>query len=128
MKLELKYLSPYLPYQVEFVHKGGMAKLTTKTINEIENNLYEDVKLVLLPISWLSRLVEEEFEKYTGQRYGTANKEIIDLFCEENGIDDLIENLELSSLPYECIEFMFTNGYDYFGLIEKGKAINKLKI
>ena len=66
----------------------------------------------------------EEFEKYDGKRNGKANDEIINLFCEENGVDAIIENIELKSLPYECIEFMFRNHYDFFGLIEKGLAIS----
>lgn len=27
-------------------------------------------------------------------------------------------------LPYECVEYMFQNYYDFFGLIEKGLAID----
>lgn len=82
-------------------------------------------KLILKPISDLSLLVIEEFEKYDGKRNGKANEEIINLFCEENGVDEIIENIELKSLPYECIEFMFKNHYDFFGLIERGLAISE---
>ena len=94
---------------------------------EISHRLYVQIancKPILRPISDLSILVKEEFEKYDGKRNGKANEEIINLFCEENGVDEIIENIDLKSLPYECIEFMFRNHYDFFGLIEKGLAIS----
>lgn len=91
-------------------------------------NTYADVKSfckpILKPISDLSILVIEEFEKYDGKINGKANDEIINLFCEENGVDEIIENIVLSSLPYECVEYIFKNHYDFFGLIEKGLAVS----
>ena len=97
--------------------------LTASALNRFENNL-EFIQPILKPISDLSLLVIEEFEKYDGKRNGKANEEIINLFCEENGVDEIIENIELKSLPYECIEFMFKNHYDVFGLISQGLAIS----
>ena len=96
-------------------------------LNRNENYLLSQnpFKIILKPISDLSLLVVEEFEKYDGKKNGKANDEIITLFCEENGVDENIENIELKSLPYECIEFMFKNHYDFFGLIEKGLAISE---
>lgn len=84
---------------------------------------FEYVKPILKSISDLSILIKDEFEKYDGIRSGKANEEIINLFCEENGVNDLIENLEIKSLQYECVEWMFKNHYDVFGLIKRGLAI-----
>ena len=131
MKLELKHLAPYLPYELKLVARNVVSdtpkriysKLTSMNIMSLVENdtLY---KPILKPISDLSLLVIEEFEKYDGKRNGKANEEIINLFCQENGVDEIIENIELKSLPYECIEFMFKNHYDFFDLISQGLAIS----
>ena len=120
MKLELRHLAPYLPYSVKIEHPtimNGKRKISElysiKEFHiEIQHRMYVEIsqcKLILKPISDLSLLVVEEFEKYDGKR---------------NGVDEIIENIELKSLPYECIEFMFKNHYDFFRLIEKGLAID----
>ena len=128
--LQAVFLAPYLPHGLKLQYLNKNFKL----IGVIKENLYFEelvfpidnleCKPILKPISDLSLLVTEEFEKYDGKRNGKANEEIINLFCEENGVDEIIENIELKSLPYECIEFMFRNHYDFFGLIEKGLAIS----
>ena len=129
------FLAPYFPYSVKIEHPtlmNGKRKISElysiKDFHiEIQNRMYVEIsqcKLILKPISDLSLLVIEEFEKYDGKRNGKANEEIINLFCEENGVDEIIENIDLKSLPYKCIEFMFRNHYDIFGLIEKGLAIS----
>lgn len=129
------FLAPYFPYSVKIEHPtlmNGKRKISElysiKELHiEISHRMYVEIsqcKLILKPISDLSLLVIEEFEKYDGKRNGKANEEIINLFCEENGVDEIIENIDLKSLPYECIEFMFRNHYDFFGLIEEGLAIS----
>ena len=129
------FLAPYFPYSVKIEHPtlmNGKRKISElysiKEFHiEIQPRMYVEIsqcKLILKPISDLSLLVIEEFEKYDGKRNGKANEEIINLFCEENGVDEIIENIDLKSLTYECIEFMFRNHYDFFGLIEKGLAIS----
>lgn len=136
-KLELKYIAPYLPYgirycqkkqsykdySISFIEKGVIS--TRGNIDNINNILETDYYFpILKPISDLSILVKDEFEKYDGIRSGKADEEIINIFCEENGVDEIIENIELKSLPYECVEYMFKNHYDFFGLIDEGLAIN----
>ena len=136
--LQSVFFSSYLPYSVKIAYDyfGDTLEIATLIgvedrngetrlqINTGESVLLKYCKLVLKPISDLSIMVIEEFEKYDGKRNGKANEEIINLFCEENGVDEIIENIELKSLPYECIEFMFKNHYDFFGLIDKGLAIH----
>ena len=112
MKLEIKHIAPYLPYNLN------------NTVSIADWFKGYNCKPILRPISDLSLLVIEEFEKYDGKRNGKANEEIINLFCEENGVDEILENIELKSLPYECIEYMFRNHYDVFGLIEQGLAVS----
>ena len=128
--LQAVFLAPYLPHGLKLQYLNKNFKL----IGVIKEKLYFEelafpinnleCKPILKPISDLSLLVIEEFEKYDGKRNGKANEEIINLFCEENGVDEIIENIVLSSLPYECIEFMFRNHYDFFGLISEGLAVS----
>jgi hypothetical protein len=129
--LTLEDLAPYLPYKLGIKRKDYEHKnlfLLGIEFNDIIHQLGKTpiifIKPILKPVSDLSLLVVEEFEKYDGKRNGKANEEIINLFCEENGVDEIIENIELKSLPYECVEFMFKNHYDFFGLIEKGLAVS----
>ena len=137
MQLERKYLLPYINYELK-AQDSRTKEIRTVTLlhftydrETVGHNhlIYEGLLLskhipILKPISDLSLLVIEEFEKYDGKRNGKANEEIINLFCEENGVDEIIEKIDLKSLPYECVEFMFKNHYDFFGLIEKGLAIS----
>lgn len=135
-KLELKHLAPYLPYRLKILDEKSEPSdniFTLESVNiyesvsDTEGNIdisFMEIKPILKPISDLSTLVKDEFEKYDGIRSGKADEEIINLFCEENGVDELIENIELKSLPYECVEYMFRNHYDFFGLIDDGLAIN----
>ena len=135
---EAVFLAPYLPFSVKIAYDyfGDTQEIATLIgiedrngetrlqINSGGSVLLKYCKLVLKPIYDLSILVTEEFEKYDGKRNGKANEEIINLFCEENGVDEIIENIELKLLPYECVEFMFKHHYDFFGLIEKGLAVS----
>jgi hypothetical protein len=133
MKLELKHLvyQNFKPLQVYF-GKGDIDIIVDIEycngiigfLNRNENYLLSQnpFKIILKPISDLDKLVRNEFEKYDAKQ--KHNEEIINLFCEENGVDEIIENIILSSLPYECVEFMFRNHYDFFGLIEKGLAVS----
>jgi hypothetical protein len=131
--LQAVFLAPYLPYEIEVLtpldEKNKIIGLKNETYFIENGNTYAYGEIrycrpILKPILDLSLLVFEEFEKYDGKRNGKANEEIINLFCEENGVNEIIENIELKSLPYECVEFMFRNHYDFFGLIEKGLAVS----
>jgi len=129
--LQAVFLAPYLPYdlKVKTVRNEIVLVEGIYTFEDIYNSSVGDIPFdliypILKPISDLSLLVIEEFEKYDGKRNGKANEEIINLFCEENGVDDILENIELKSLPYECIDFMFRNHYDFFGLISEGLAVS----
>ena len=137
--LSAVHLVPYLPYglKLQYVVRDKVEK--TGIMKSIIHNEYEThptkvsiewgdaehiwmFKPILRPISDLDWIIKIEFDKYDSKR--NYDKEIINLFCEENGIDELLENLELSSIRYECVEYMFKNHYDFFGLIEKGLAID----
>lgn len=77
----------------------------------------------LRPLLELSNLVETEFINYRmGMQY---DEEIINLFCLEfTHSDEKLIDIDLTTLPYQCAEYFFKYGYDFFDLIQKGLAIN----
>src|SRR5690606_40565673 len=139
MKLTIKELAPYLPYKLrvfdqwseesqgEFLEVCGFDgdmqewllydNIDGSTINYCKSL----VKMVLRPLSDLDNYLRNEFEKL--DRGYAYDKIAVDLFCEENGVSELIENTEINSLPYECVEYMFEHHYDVFNLHENGLCI-----
>ena len=132
--LSAVHLAPYLPYKLKcLVTDKGKYKIGSlfAVYDNGEYSFYDtiesekgfsEVKPILRPISDLDWKIKVEFDKYDNKRI--YDEEIINLFCEENGIDELLGNIELSSIRYECVEYIFKNHYDFFGLIEKGLAID----
>ena len=144
MKLELKHLAPYLPYELKVE--------TLDYKNDYVNQRYDlligfhqwdkneqywscllqhgskpdisRVKPILRPLWDLDSLIEAEFKKFA-DTFAVKNKsEIIDLFCYENiKTEECLADLDLRKLPYECIEYMFKNHYDVFDLIPAGLAV-----
>jgi hypothetical protein len=132
MELQLKHLAPYLPYQVKgrskttgtvFTITGFNDRKDITTFGGLGMSKFESTQLLLKPILQLSDLVETEFLNYHA---GTEhNKEIINLFCLEfTHSEEKLINLDLTTLPYQCAEYIFKNGYDFFGLIDSGLAID----
>ena len=120
--LTIKHLSAYLPYGLKAIDSDGNIDIVTCIdIEEIDGY---NIKPILRPLSDLQKLIVEEFDKYDGIRDGKANYQIIDLFCEENGCYGDVVNIDLTKLPYECAIYIFENHYDFFGLIDKGLAID----
>lgn len=132
--MKIQSLYTYLPYNVGIAINKNKSSLKDNyefycimSCRGNETNLlnfigHSDFKLILKPISELYKLIFDEFEKYNlGFSY---DKEIIYLFDKENGYDELIENIELKSVRYECAEYIFKNHYDIFGLIDKGEAVD----
>lgn len=134
MKLELKHLSPYLPYKLYFLMQDGVTKLIMIGIKDNKVIVFDgfssfiemsESKPILRPISDLEKIIEIEFSKLDDFKSSEYNSEIIELFCFENiSFEVELSTYDLSKLPYKCIEFMFKNHYDIFGLIEKGLAIS----
>lgn len=118
MKMEIKHLAPYLPYNLKV---SSLHTLNAETgignINHIVRAVNEGKKQyrpILRPLSDLS------------------NNEWYDIFVSDD-IDD-IWNKWHSDNSLDCIEYylvtiLIENHFDIFGLIEKGLAIdiNNLK-
>jgi hypothetical protein len=72
----------------------------------------------------LSAKIEAEFHKYSRGLY--CDQEIIDLFCAELiGEYDDFDELDFERLPLKTVEYIFSNHYDFFGLIPQNLAIDE---
>lgn len=88
-----------------------------------ESDYYDNCFLILKPLQELSDFVQTEFINYgMGMQY---NEEIVNLFCLEfTHSEEKLIDLDLTTLPYKCAEYFFKYGYDFFGLIPKGLAVD----
>jgi|TARA_R110000822_G_C14912770_1_gene450409 hypothetical protein len=116
MKLELKHLAPYLPYQVKSVHyfKGH------ELIKEIDcANVYGFVngdtlhKPILRPLS--------DLELFIGILTNGNEQHSEDLTLYFNGVHAIFMTMEKVEI---LRNFLLKNHFDVFGLIEAGLAID----
>lgn len=133
MKLELKHITPYLPYSLEYLHKGEILDL--EVINPIakyirlyrkdRSNFYliqtnedefKEAKPILRPLSDLTKEFSEN-----NLRQGLA----FDLTEEKV---EFIKHSPIGQLKYWQILYLLSHNFDIFGLIEQGLAINKNEI
>ena len=119
-KLELKHLSPYLPYGLK-IHgesSGFNLDMTLATMSDcellmgIDCVLKEQQKPILRPLSdYHNENIYEDF---------------IYLFGENDDyVEALIDGrLLLKDMPKYIMDWLFENHFDVFGLIEKGLAVD----
>jgi hypothetical protein len=134
MELEVKYLAPYLPYGLRGITERNTIfeldiysnmgpKIEKRDISGFLNN---NIRPILRSLSDLDSLLKTNFEMLGS---GLHDEEMVNLFCYENiGTDENLADLDITKLPYECVEYMFRNHYDVFGLIEKGLAVDINKV
>lgn len=126
MKLELKHLAPYLPYELPIepiyvsTHGGGYYRELLDT-DVLHYNCFEEIKPILRPLSDLTKEITVNGENFVPSDYISVR---FNLFCGEwlylciNNLD-VIEDVPLS-VSKKLLEWHF----DIFGLIEKGLAID----
>jgi hypothetical protein len=141
MKLELKHLAPYLPYDVVYTHKYLDLKVTygeldTHNIMELMNPSTNHC-IILRPLSDLNtKYGEDEVNKHSINLlieekykvdYGIFSHYKGFLNIELDGDYDLRYDSNKSidfNIIFEIQEQLFKNHFDVFGLIEKGLAID----
>lgn len=146
MTVELKHLSPYQEHGVRLVdhlgNKYNIAYLSTKRIAFIDIRGYGEVqqltwerasgkiKLILHPLSDLTKEIEVNGEKFVPIDYLNVNYEAINLlpakdtkgnFCIWND-NTLTSNL--LGFEWKIIQKLFEWHFDVSGLIEEGLAIS----
>ena len=129
MKLELKHLAPYLPYNLNTKYLlynviGEIGEIAPQK-NEVRDKkltaenvdfVLEYCKPLLRPLSDLNKEIEcdgiifNPIETYAGM---SQLKECVTLSTHE-----------LRYAHYSTVEFLFEHHFDVFGLIEKGLAID----
>jgi len=124
MKLELKHITPYLPYGLKYVKIKNNEVETMRSIST-EINLIDmgwgdamqldEIKPILRP---LSDLTKEEFVMDGWRKKGI-------LFLDEtSNIPHNSRESHIGSIMYGDMVKIFEWHLDVFGLIEKGLAIN----
>jgi len=144
MKLELKHLAPYLPYELLFNYtKSNGKEFKNMPLNDLEKGKYtrlkgnsyepihiKDITPLLRPLSDLTKEIEHDGEKFYPMR--KINK----LLPDETELDIELD-LEVYTEEYctsrylnvfeirEALEKLFEWHFDVFGLIDQGLAIKK---
>lgn len=116
MKLELKHIAPYLPYELKGVFTIYNTEQTVRSLSVIYINReleYRHFKPILRPLSDLTKKIEN---------YN------LDLSIREvNKLEKLIktnDTQQYQNLEYSTIIFLCANHYDFQNLIPKGLAID----
>lgn len=138
MKLELKHLTPYLPYELKGKEypDGAMYELLSLSMDKFSwRPFYEsgefgrlphriDCKPILHPLSDLTKEIEVDGEKFVPAKI--VEEKFIERFKVKSIGDGWADNLTeyLRSYPYGMIELLIKWHFDVFGLIESGLAID----
>jgi hypothetical protein len=140
MKLEIKHIVPYLPYELKFLYHGNIYKIRwinsigdidydseIDFINPFPPNIFSKeldlVKLMFRPLSDLNKEIE-----VNGERFVPIER----LFEVESNIDRHLNYLEIEQqsligmkyIPFGIVNKLFEWHFDVFGLIEDDLAIN----
>lgn len=117
-ELELKHLSPYLPYKLRIRYVLG--KGSTWTLTQFNIEQFSDVdKPILRPLSDLTKEIEHNGEKFVP----------IDNFIYKTSVEYFAEFPEqkhnlIHGLKYADVQLLLEWHFDIFGLIEKDLAID----
>ena len=144
MELELKHVAPYVIYKPEFILEDEFGRTSVFTMNgfcskgsgeymaksfiidEVGNELYLNyVKLLLRPLSYLTKEIEVNGEKFVPMREiyifiggGYSSYKAFMSNCYPDFMTPLI------GLSYNIIQKLYEWHFDISGLIEKGLAID----
>lgn len=122
MKLELKHLAPYLPYELKIARlsidsKFKRIEYSFRATNLIEVLRYDNLKPILRPLSDLTKEIEVNEDKFIPhiKLGGRPN-------LKDYDIEYLSKNID--NISYGFVSKLIEWHFDVFGLIEKGLAID----
>jgi len=139
--IELKHILPYLLYKIDILIKRlkypvseYIEKLSLSNIGVIENKLY-NVKLVLRPLSDLTKEIEIDGEKFVPiDKILDTHSFISDIHIskfrkfkiiqEQINILKDIKELGYKYCDYWFLQYLFEWHFDISGLIEQGLAVD----
>lgn len=129
MDLEIKYLAPYLPYELKVqgqTHKyifelGGLDGEIALLVGTGRVDFF-DIKPILQPLSKFGDIDDlRKVHEFIGLgKWCEAYDQYFDAwFNDACSVDKLV-----LQCPYDVLQYFFSNHYDVFGLIELGLAID----
>lgn len=120
-KLELKHISPYLPYGLKVFRDTGettdIGELSVGKMILWQEGYYESFKPILRHLSdlednldWLSQMKEDvnHFISFHNGRFSDA----------------MTDGFSIEWIPQSCFDWLVKNHFDVFGLIPAGLAIS----
>ncbi len=120
MKLELKHLAAYLPYELMIIN--SINKKCQLTLIDASYHLEKGFKPILRHLSDLTKEIEVDGEKLTpcNEIMGDMGKNYL---INLSTIDSSMFNI-FAFMEYEVYEFLVSLHFDIFGLIDKGLAVD----
>ncbi len=148
MKLELKHLAFYLPYEVQILSKiesqiehFKFEKCRLKSVNMLSKSVttihdvginedeeyitdknFSDIKLILKSISLLDKDIE--ILNILAKKLSEAETSIYNFERSKIWILEVLKDESATALPFFLTKILLKNHYDIFGLIDKGLAID----
>lgn len=129
MKLELKYLAPYLPYRLnveikrlKYPIQSEFVELTVNNIHQIKNTKLWQFKPILRPMSDLKKDINHKGEKITPIYW--LEEQYFNLDLHEQAKELIKDPRWVNQSDYMLICHLIEWHFDVFGLIEKGLAID----
>lgn len=123
-KLKLEHLVPYLPYKLKILVDGVICEVEgidlhnkDTLIAERVNYKFKDIKLLLHPLSDLTKEIE-----YNGEKFIPLIK--LTGFNTEKRYDRIIYEIKNNFSVYHRMQKLIEWNFDVYGLIEKGLAID----
>ena len=117
MELELKHLAPYLPYGLEIINNVNKKReLTIYYLNYWKESGVE-LKPILRPLSDLTKEIKHDGDKFTP---------CTDYYYIKDELEELstLDSSYIRYTRYNVVKVLFELHFDFFGLIEKGLAID----
>ena len=128
MELELKHVAPYLPYSLDIVRPDGKTKLNVVgvendllIVSEKDGNKYCNLKGVKPILRPQSSMTKEDFAEL-------KSKLDDGVLLKLTPMGDIYIKCNYEIYLYEVNilnDFLFSNHFDVFGLIDRGLAIAK---
>lgn len=123
MELEIKHLSPYLPYGLKLQY---IVRDEVKKIGIMQSISHNEDEAHPTRIS-ISQMYNEEhiwmFKPILHPLSSLTEQELIDNVIETH-IDYLIDGFDVLDVPYRVFEYLVSKHYDVFKLIQQELAID----
>ena len=124
MKLELKHIAPYLPYNLSvFIEDFGIESLKGvafgEVITEHDNAAFESTKPILRPLSDLIKEIEVNGDRFVPLERMFKGRLP---YLSQEEIDDMIKWPLIK--PYATVSQFHEMHFDTFGLIDAGLALD----